>query len=472
MRLVYLLLLMTAALNGISQSESASVSISRNDSKTTYRTTDAFNSFNIEIRGTIEVSDDDRDITSMSHDGYFEVTKTSFGTRRTIKITREGSVLIKRYYESRTEINFDPEGRKWLAEVLPEVVRTTTIAAESRVNRFYTKGGTQAVLAEIEAIKSDHVKSHYARLLMKKPVLEKDYAAVVTKVTGNMNSDHYLSEFLENNLDKFLKNKEAAEAVFTVTNKMGSDHYKTQIIKEALRVQPASVESVKIALASAAKINSDHYKTEVLTSLMRQDNLTDAIVAEMINTSKSIHSDHYRTVVLTKALERDLSASAHQRAVESVKDINSDHYKSQVIKSLLNKSIDEKVLAELLPVTSSINSDHYRTEVLTSMLDRQDFSDATFKQLVEYGADMGSDHYKSVVFKNALSESDLTEAKVIALITAAKNINSDHYLTEVLVSAAPRVRTGSDGLKNAYRDAARKIGSETYYGRAMRALDR
>jgi hypothetical protein len=168
---------------------------------------DGLNSFNIEIRGTIEVSDDDRDISNMSHDGYFEVTKTSFGSRRTIKITREGSVLIKRYYEGRTEINFDPEGRKWLAEILPEVVRTTTIAAESRVNRFYSKGGTQAVLTEIDAIKSDHVKSYYARMLMKKPVLEKDYATLIHKVTGNMHSDHYISEFLQDNLHKFCETK-------------------------------------------------------------------------------------------------------------------------------------------------------------------------------------------------------------------------------------------------------------------------
>lgn len=472
MRLAYILLLMVATLAANAQSEGTSISISRNDSKTSYRTSNGLNSFDVEIRGTIEVTDDDRDISNMSNDGYFEVTKTSFGSRRSIKITREGSVLIKRYYEGRTEVNFDPEGRKWLAEVLPEVVRTTTIAAESRVNRFFAKGGTQAVLAEIDVIKSDHVKSHYAKLLMKKPVLEKDYPAIVSKVTGNMHSDHYISEFLQDNMSKLLRNKAAAEAVFATTNKMGSDHYKSQLIKEALRVQPASLEAIKIALESAAKINSDHYKTEVLTSLMQQNNLTDAIVAEMINTSKSIHSDHYRTVVLTEALDRNLSATSHQRAVESVKEINSDHYKAQVIKSMLNKSIDEKVLNELLPVTSTIGSDHYRTEVLTSMLDHQKFSDAMFKQLVEYGADMGSDHYKSEVFKNALDESDLSEAKVIAIINAAKNINSDHYLTEVLISTAPRVRTGSDALKNAYRDAAREIGSETYYGRVMRALDR
>jgi hypothetical protein len=93
MRSVYFLLFMVASLAASAQSESTSVSISRSNSKTTYRNSNGLNSFDIEIRGTIEVSDDDRDISNMSHDGYFEVTKTSFGSRRSIKITREGSVL-------------------------------------------------------------------------------------------------------------------------------------------------------------------------------------------------------------------------------------------------------------------------------------------------------------------------------------------------------------------------------------------
>lgn len=471
MRLVYLLMLIAGAQLAIGQTESTSVYASRGESKTTYRSSDGLNSFNVEIRGTIEVSDDDRDIKSMSHDGYFEVTKTSFGSRRSIKITREGSVLIKRYYEGRTEVDFDPEGRKWLAEILPEVVRTTTIAAESRVNRFYSKGGTLAVLAEIEVIKSDYVKSHYARLLMKKPVAEKDYATIVTKITGNMSSDHYLTEFMKGNMDKFMRNKEAAEAVFVATNKMGSDHYKTEILKEALQTQPASFESIKVALSSASKISSDHYKTEVLTSLMRQDNLNDAILAEIINTSKSIQSDHYRTVVLTKALERNLSATSYQRAVESVKDINSDHYKTQVINSMLSKNMDEKVLNEMLPVLSTVESDHYRTEILTRMIDKQKFSDATFKQLVDYSVEMESDHYKTQVLKNALKGSDISEGNVIAIINGAKSINSDHYITEVLISTSSRVRIGSDALKNAYRATAREINSETYYGRALKAIE-
>lgn len=459
------------SVSAFGQSSSTRIYASGKDSKTTYKNSDGFNSFNIEIRGTVEVTDDDKDINSMSHDGYFEVTKTSFGTRRSIKITREGSVLIKRYYEGRNEVNFDPEGRKWLAEILPEVVRTTTIAAESRVNRFYTKGGTQAVLNEIDLLKGDYMKSHYANLLMKKPVQEKDYAMVINKVTRDMDSDHYISQFLDNNLSKFMQNKESVSAVFTATNKMGSDHYKTEVIKAALQNQAASIENVKIILVSASKMESDHYKTEVLTSLMRQSNLTDPIMTEIINTSKTIDSDHYKTEVLTKAFDRKLSATSYQQAVDAVKEIESDHYITQVVKEMLNNPIDGEVMSNLLSITSSIESDHYRTEVLTTLLKKQDLKEAQFKKLIEYCDSMESDHYKSQTLQTALETPNMTDGKMIAIINAAAEINSDHYITEVLVEAAPYVKSGNTVVKDSYRTAAKKINSETYYGRALRALE-
>jgi len=471
MKLLTLLFALITGLSSFAQSSSSQIYASSENSKMTYKNSDGFNSFNIEVRGTIEVTDDDRDIKSMSSDGYLEITKTTFGSKRTIKISARGTSLKREYYEGRTLVSWEPEGRKWLSEILPEVVRTTTVAAESRVNRFYRKGGVQAVLNEIGVIESDYVKAHYANQLMKLPVSAKEYPIIVSKVSAELDSDHYLSEFLDSNLSKFMQSKEGVEAVFTATNKMESDHYKTQVIKEALKSQPASIESMKIILVSASKMESDHYKTEVLTSLMRQNNLTDPVIAELIKTTNSIESDHYRTVVLTKALERKLSPSSYQLVIESVKGIESDHYITQVIKSMLGNPIDSEVLNNLLSITSSIESDHYRTEVLTTLLKKQDLKEDHYKKLVEYCSNMESDHYQSVTLQTALTAPNLTDGKVIAVINAAGKMNSDHYTTEVLMDAAPFAKTGSVAVKEAYRTAARSINSETYYGRALRALD-
>ena len=59
----------------------------RNSDKTVWNHSNGMSSFNIEIRGTIELTEDDKDIKSMSSDGYLEINKTVFGSKRTLVIT-------------------------------------------------------------------------------------------------------------------------------------------------------------------------------------------------------------------------------------------------------------------------------------------------------------------------------------------------------------------------------------------------
>jgi hypothetical protein len=445
---------------------------SRSGEKMVYKTSTGMSSFNVEMRGKIELTDDDRDIKSMSADGYLEVTKTVFGSKRSIVISPQGGGLKREYYEGRTSIPYEPEGRKWLGEILPELVSTTTIGAESRVNRFFKQGGTSNVLSQISAMESDYVKHHYANLLMGLSVTAKEYATIINKIAGNIESDYYLSEFLQKNLTKFLTNREASDAVFAATKKMESDHYKTEVIKEALRTQSASAEAIKSILAASSEMESDHYKTEVLSALLRQSNLTEAVVSEMINASKAIESDHYKTVVLQKALAKQgLSATSYQRVLESVKDIESDHYQTEVLKDLLKNKLGTDQVFTLVDLSSTIESDHYLTVVYTTAMKNQDLNEESFKKLIERASTIDSDHYASTILKSALTLAGITDGKVMSVLSAAGNMESDHYITEVLVAAAPKVKTGSNTLKDAYRAAAKKIGSETYYGRALKAID-
>lgn len=467
------ILIMTQALLAQEISVSRNSDVAGGKETTRWTTSSGFNSFNVEFRGKIEIENDDKDIAAMSDGAYLEISKSVFGSKRSIVIESIGGGKFKKqYYEGRTMVNWEPQGREWLAEILPEVVRTTTLCAESRVNRFFKQGGTTAVLNEIDKIESDYTKSYYANLLMKQPIQVKDYAPIINKLAEGLDSDHYLTEFLKGNTSKFMQDKDATTALFSATRKMESDHYKTIVIKDALKGQVASIENVKIILQAAGMMESDHYITEVLTSLLKQNNMNDAIMAELINTTKTIESDHYRTVVLTQALDKQgLSTASYQRVIESVKDIESDHYVNEVIKHLMNNKLSDELLTLLLNMTSSIESDHYRTEVLRALLGRQDLADAQFNKLIESCSMMESDHYKTVVLQEAASLNSVTDVKVIAIINATSKIESDHYITEVLTDVAPKVKSGSSQVRDAYRIAAKRIDSETYYGRALRAVE-
>jgi hypothetical protein len=102
----------------------------------------------------------------------------------------------------------------------------------------------------------------------------------------------------------------------------------------------------------------------------------------------------------------------------------------------------------------------------------QDLSDEAFKSLMDRASNVDSDHYASQILQSALDLPNLNDAKLISILNAASNIGSDHYITEVLVDSAPKVKTAGASVKDAYRNALRKIDSETYYGRASKALDR
>jgi hypothetical protein len=433
----------------------------------------SLSSFSVETRGKMEVTDDDRDIKSMSPDGYLEITKTVFGSKRKIVISPVSSGLKKEYYEGRTPVAWEPEGRKWLSEILPEIVRSTTIAAESRVNRFYRNGGVNAVLDEIRAIESDFVRAHYANLLVNVNQPSQNLPIIIAEVSDIMDSDHYLAEFLTKNLKVFMPTKEAVKAVFVATGKMDSDHYRTEVIKETLYLGPTSQENVAAAMEATNKMESDHYKTEVLTSLLRQNNLTDAMIAEMISTTKGMESDHYRTVVLTKALSKPgLTSTSFQRVLESVKMMDSDHYKTEVLTSLLGNTISADVQSQLIAATSSIESDHYVTVVGKQILRKVPLTDEAFKNLLDEMATHQSDYYRAEFLKSASERPNISKNNLLNILNAAGSIDSDHYITDVLVTLAPTLKSMNDqSLKDAYRSAAKKIESETYYGRALRAID-
>jgi len=103
---------------------------------------------------------------------------------------------------------------------------------------------------------------------------------------------------------------------------------------------------------------------------------------------------------------------------------------------------------------------------------RQILSDESFQKLMEAVCGNGSDHYMSVFLQTALERPNLTKQNILSVLQATSKIGSDHYITEVLTDAAYKIKLMNDAsLKEAYRTAAKRVESETYYGRIIRAIE-
>jgi len=127
-----------------------------------YKSKDSFSAYEIEYKGKITVTADDKNVESISPDGYLKITKSSFGNSRTIEITSDSKGnLTKKYLDGRKEVAFSPDGQEWLEEILIDVIRKTGIGGKDRIMRIYNKGGVSAVLNEIEDFDKSSGYSYY-----------------------------------------------------------------------------------------------------------------------------------------------------------------------------------------------------------------------------------------------------------------------------------------------------------------------
>ena len=431
------------------------------------------NSFNIEHKGNISVSDDDRDVTSISSGGYLEIDKTTFGSKRSVIIEQRSSGLSKQYYEGRKEQPWDPYGKEWLAEILPDIVRSTSIAAKDRVDRFYRKGGAPRVLEEINEIDSDHVKTTYFNLLLKKKGLSStDLINILEEIEDEVRSDHYQAQLLEDNSSLFLQNENVTRAYFDVVSDIGSSHYASSVLKEALRETNFSDASFVYIIKASKDIDSDYHQAELLSEALEVRGLTDEVISEIIRAAQEVRSDYYQAKLLKKAMELDnLSSESLEEIIVAISDVSSDYYMASVFSDLLEEQLNEQVQLKIINlIEDEMSSDYYAAAVLSKALEEQQLSDQVTRDLAGAIGDINSSSYASSIIKKAASNK-LTKATLLTLLDTIEEINSDYYRSEALIALAPQVRDGDSELKEAYRQAAKSIHSDTYYGKTMRALD-
>jgi len=425
-------------------------------------------SFEVEYEGEI--------IIGISDGGYFELKKKSFGSKRRILIdSDQRGQLTKKYYVGRRESSYEPDGRKWLAEVLPEVVRSTTIGAESRVQRFYNQGGVTRVLGEIRNMEEDYSASHYFGILLDYDISDDDLTLVINTAGRTLDSDHYLSTLLRDHRDSFLKNDATISAYINAAGSLGSDHYMSEVLRDAIDDADISQPQMQKLIVMTADIDSDHYISEVLRSLLSNRNPDDGNIKEILKLSNSIGSDHYKTELIKEVMRsrRDLDDSMLDIVLESLSDVNSDHYASEIIKDLYSQRLSDHMVAKVLSYTAdNINSDHYATESLNTVISRYDLGESAFDAVLDALDDINSDHYTNEVVKKISKQDNITEEQLVKLIEVLAEINSDHYLADALVHLSDRVSQCGDSVSDAYHKAARQINSETYYGRALKAINR
>src|SRR5258708_16401027 len=181
-------------------------------------------------RGTVEFTDDDRDVKSLSPDGYFRIEENYlllFSGRR-YEVTADGTGRLTRtYFDHDRAKPLDSQGQAWLMGIMPEVIRKTGLGAVPRLQRILKQGGPSAVLSEISRIRDDEPKRIYLQELINRGNLNPDQLSSAMLQARKIGSDEEKAGLLEAVAPYFLKDK-LREGIFqasgTIRSGEGHNH--------------------------------------------------------------------------------------------------------------------------------------------------------------------------------------------------------------------------------------------------------
>ncbi|MFL6278864.1 MAG: M56 family metallopeptidase [Vicinamibacterales bacterium] len=386
----------------------------------------------LEIRydGDVEFTDDDTDVKRLSPGGSLRIRDggmmTSLLGGYTVEFTTDGSGNIsRRFWVGSSERPFDPEGRKWLASVLPRFIRQSGIGANARVARILKAKGPAGVLAEISLIEGSWGKRRYFSALLKAGPLDAATMRQVLVQAGNeIDSDFELASFLIEGADKLLVDDLSRQAYFDAARSIDSDFEMHRVFSAVVKRGPIPPPLLGSLLATSRNIDSDFEEASLLIEVAKLQSLDNATRAAFFTALETVQSDFEHHRVLSALGSRaDLPPETVAAMLTSGASVSSDFEAASFLVQIAKQQpIEGSVRAPFFRTVDSIDSSYERGRVLKAVAGRADASPETILSVLQATRRMDSSFEASQVLLSVASSHPVAGAARDAYIARAEKL--------------------------------------------------
>jgi beta-lactamase regulating signal transducer with metallopeptidase domain len=423
----------------------------RGESSGNYVWSDNGQKIEINYRGEIDFTADDTDVARMSPGAMLRIRdgRRWLAPDTSVEFTADGSGNITRkFWQGLKEQPFEPEGRKWVATMLPRFIRQSGFGAPARVARIYKSSGVTGVLAEISRIEGSWAKHVYFKELMKAPGLgAADAQRVFTQAGAEIDSDFELASFLISS-SRQITDDATRRAYLDAAKSIQSDFELRRVLSSVL--QGGAVPSPLAAglLETSTSIDSDFEEASLLVQFARQQPIDAAVRAPFFKALATVGSSFEHSRVLQALLQRtDLSPEARAGALESAAAIGSNFETANVLLQFVKSGpIEGPLRAPFFRAAGTIDSGFERGRVLQALAKRSDLSDETILGLLRSAQGVSSNFERSQVLLAVASSHTLTREARDAYIDASEKLG-DYEQGRVLSALVRNERRGSGAVK-------------------------
>ncbi len=399
-------------------------------------------------KGRIELTDDDADVKALDPGGVFVLETGSgwfsswlpWGSGSRFEAREIGGKIERRYRIDGRDAD-ESAGKRWLASVLPNIVRDFAIGAPARVARILARSGPDGVFAEIAAMHGDFARRVSLTELFSQARLDEPIAIRSLSIIANeIDSDFEARQALTNLLSHVQLSPAIATAFAKAVRGIESDFEARQALTPALAAAASHPDSAAPLLAAAvpngsAGIDSDF---DLATLLIGAPGiLVEASPREYFAAIDSIGSAYERRRALTPVVTSRTAAPA--------------------------------VLGQALGAMAGASGDYEKAGLLVDSVTAHGAQAVQAPGFFEAVGRIGSDYERKRVLVAAARSGSLEARAVSAIADATGAMSSDYERAEVLMALAGKPALPADA-RGAVVRAAKRITSEYYRNRVLAAL--
>lgn len=271
--------------------------------------------------GKIELSEDENSIDKLAPGGYLKFRENDAKMIAESNLQGEISYTL---YDGNSKLALDDSGRHFIRASLKKMIARGFYSG-GRAERINSKGGYQALIAELPNLKMDNIKGPYLDLLFRNDSLSSEELAVVIRQAGSSVSD--------NDKENFLKR-----------------------ISSTLR-KDSSVSAAWLDLV--AGFNADMQKVNLLSYLIDKDSLTDASFIRIMDISIHLNADIDKQRIYGSIADKgNITENQWMLIIDAAGHQNADMDKSNLLLRFAQKMPHtEKIKAAYLEAAKKINND-------------------------------------------------------------------------------------------------------------------
>ena len=323
--------------------------------------------FRLRMDGDIAFTTREDDIARMADDATFSLLQTRDGTTRELKIDPAANGARREYRVNGVARPFDAEAKAWLATAIPEIHRLTGIDADTRIKRMLADGGVPRVLAEIDLLRTDHVRGRYLATLSRLATLDDAQLAAVIAAVAKIGSDHEQRHALTALLGQSRISPANQAALLAAAGGIDSDFERSEWLIAAAGKLP--VDSAGIAPWQAALLasDSDFERRRALQALIERGQPRAAAVSLALRSMRGMGSDfEQRSVLETAAKSTALQSDTDYFAVVDAMD--ADFERREALIALVHAGVPDVARSRgVIDGARALDSDFERGEVLKAL---------------------------------------------------------------------------------------------------------